>query len=475
MKVNEINLLDIQRGLVVAPAGCGKTHLIVETLKRHSCGKPTLVLTHTNAGVAALRGRLDREGVVPPAYRLATIDGWAIRIISTFPKQAGLNPDILNLANPRADYPSIRDAALNLLKAGHINDVLAASYARLLVDEYQDCSRRQHAIVYYAAKTLPTCVLGDPLQAIFNFGSDELAKWDADVCNCFSVAGQLITPWRWIKSGAEPLGRWLLDVRQKLLAKKPIDLREAPDGVTWVELDGTNDHAKLLKAARIRAPDDKDHVLIIGDSMSADSRHKIASSTTGAVTVEAVDLRDLVLFAHNLVLTSPDALQRIADFAQSVMSNVGAADLLRRVKSLKKGTARKARTKVEGIAIAFVQEPSHKRVVDLLVEISKEAGVRTYRPAVMRACIRALKMCDETQGMSFLDAAMRVREQNRLQGRALPKRAVGSTLLLKGLEAEVAVILNAGDLDSRNLYVAMTRGSKMLCVCAPSVILNPTA
>ena len=126
MREDEINLLDIQRGLVVAPAGCGKTHLIVETLKRHTCGKPTLVLTHTNAGVAALRGRLDRGGVLPSAYRLATIDGWAIRIISTFPKQAGLDPNLLNLANPRANYPSIRDAALSLLKAGHINDVLAA-------------------------------------------------------------------------------------------------------------------------------------------------------------------------------------------------------------------------------------------------------------------------------------------------------------------------------------------------------------
>ena len=37
----------------------------------------------------------------------------------------------------------------------------------------------------------------------------------------------------------------------------------------------------------------------------------------------------------------------------------------------------------------------------------------------------------------------------------------------------MAVILNAGALDARNLYVAMTRGSKALTVCAPSPILNP--
>jgi DNA helicase-2/ATP-dependent DNA helicase PcrA len=65
-----------------------------------------------------------------------------------------------------------------------------------------------------------------------------------------------------------------------------------------------------------------------------------------------------------------------------------------------------------------------------------------------------------------------MREQNRLIGRPLPKRAVGSTLLLKGLEAEVAVVLDAGTLDARNLYVAITRGSKKLIVCSESPVLN---
>jgi DNA helicase IV len=66
-----------------------------------------------------------------------------------------------------------------------------------------------------------------------------------------------------------------------------------------------------------------------------------------------------------------------------------------------------------------------------------------------------------------------MREQNRLIGRPIPKRAVGSTLLLKGLEADVAVILNAAGLNARNLYVAMTRSSKALTVCSPTPILSP--
>ncbi|MEG9883692.1 MAG: UvrD-helicase domain-containing protein [Hyphomicrobiales bacterium] len=185
----EIDLLAIDRGTVTAPAGCGKTYLIAESLARHSDPKPILVLTHTNAGVVALRERLDRACVPPKAYRLSTIDGWAMRLISMFPQRGAYDPNILKLANAGTDYPNIRVAARNLLKAGHISDVLAASYARLIVDEYQDCSIRQHAVVAYAAQTLPTCVLGDPMQAIFGFGSDPLAKWDENVCTYFPVVG----------------------------------------------------------------------------------------------------------------------------------------------------------------------------------------------------------------------------------------------------------------------------------------------
>jgi hypothetical protein len=71
-----IDLLSIARGTVTAPAGCGKTHLIADALTRHENTKPILILTHTNAGVVALRGRLDRLRVPPKAYRLLTIDGW---------------------------------------------------------------------------------------------------------------------------------------------------------------------------------------------------------------------------------------------------------------------------------------------------------------------------------------------------------------------------------------------------------------
>jgi DNA helicase-2/ATP-dependent DNA helicase PcrA len=44
---------------------------------------------------------------------------------------------------------------------------------------------------------------------------------------------------------------------------------------------------------------------------------------------------------------------------------------------------------------------------------------------------------------------------------------------LKGLEADVAVILNADGLNKKNLYVAMTRGSRILVICSKSQIFSP--
>jgi short-subunit dehydrogenase len=56
-----------------------------------------------------------------------------------------------------------------------------------------------------------------------------------------------------------------------------------------------------------------------------------------AYELEPVDLKDLVSFARNFHAAAPDALERIVQFAEKVMSNVGAADLVRRVQSLARG------------------------------------------------------------------------------------------------------------------------------------------
>ena len=107
----------------------------------------------------------------------------------------------------------------------------------------------------------------------------------------------------------------------------------------------------------------------------------------------------------------------------------------------------------------------------LLTELRTMPNVHVHRPAILYNVLKALRWAS-TGIVTLTEASIRVREENRLLGRRLPKRAVGSTLLLKGLEAEVAVVLNAEGMSPQHLYVAMTRGSMRLVVCSPNPILG---
>jgi len=468
----EIDLLSIDNGLVVAPAGCGKTHLIVEALKASKSEKPVLVLTHTNAGVAALRQRLSKEDLKSKNYRLATIDGWALRVINTFPLRSGYTA---GFNAKRLNYPLIRKSMWKLLKADHITDILKASYSQILVDEYQDCSYNQHGILFFAAKHIPTCILGDELQAIFDFGDDGLADWEKHVNTHFPLVAELNTPWRWKNAGNEELGRWLLDARKALLEKSGVDLSNAPSCVHWTELNGDkNDHDKLVEAARCRHKATGETSLVIGDSRSAASRYKIAKRVPGIVTVEPVDLKDLTKYASSLDLSDGYSLKETLEFAESLITNVGAKGVLSRLKSLKAGTAKKEASEFEQLLLMVDADLTFEGLAQVISACSAQSGSRTYRPGVLRAAIRALNIVQTETDVSFEEAAIRIREENRGIGRQLPKSAIGSTLLLKGLEADHAIVLNASDLNARNLYVAMTRGAKSLTICSRTKLLKPT-
>lgn len=466
----EIDLLAVDRGSVTAPAGCGKTQLIADTLALHTAPKPVLVLTHTNAGAAALRQRMKRAGVAPRAYRASTIDGFAMRLISMFPMRSAIDPRVLEIGNARRDYPAIREAALGLLKAGHLSPALRASYARVVVDEYQDCDLVQHSIIDTLADDLPTVVLGDPMQAIFGFAGP-LVNWRKDVAARFPAIGKLATPWRWINAGTEELGHWLLHARAELQADRSVDLEAAPAALRWIRFDAAGADAARRTAAQTRLLNGEATVLIIGDSRNVRGRHQLASQTFGATSVEAVDLGDLTNFARRFDLAEADALEHLVNFAGDVMTGVGAAAFLGRIKTLQGGRARTAASHAEAAALAFVAGPSLPAALHLLHQLECQDGARVYRPEMLHCCRSAMRAV--TANRTFLEAVLQARERNRHQGRPVQRRAVGSTLLLKGLEADVAVILQPEQMDACNLYVALTRGAKRVLVCSEAAALQP--
>lgn len=83
------------------------------------------------------------------------------------------------------------------------------------------------------------------------------------------------------------------------------------------------------------------------------------------------------------------------------------------------------------------------------------------------AIVEKLKSKDS---MNLKKTAWLLRDKNRTWGRTVDRRTVSRTLLIKGLEFDHAIILNAGDLGVKELYVALTRGAKSLTIMSA----NPT-
>lgn len=467
--VTELDLLDVRLGSVEAPAGCGKTELIASTLRRcQLADKPVLVLTHTNAGVNALQQRLVKHGIPSAVYRILTIDGWAMRMVAAFPAGSGYQ---LQTGGWSLDYPAIRRGAAHLLASGNIDPLLAATYSRLIVDEYQDCSTMQHAVVMGISKTLPTVVLGDPLQAIFGFKGNVLVDWN-DVESAFPDVGQLDKPWRWINADAQPLGEWLIEIRKDLKAGSAVDLLKGHPGVNWVQVKGEKDVQGRMAAAAYKHPDGDGSLLIIAEGSDKEGQQNFAKRTPGASTVEAVDLKDLIGFATSYKPGSAGCLDQLLEFGAAVMTKVDPDGMRTRLKALSGTRAKKEATVAERAAQAYVAQPTLDAAHRLLRALGKNPGARAYRPAIYYGALDALSNVAES-GKSFAEAAISVRELQRHKVRVLPKRAVGSTLLLKGLEADVAVVMHPEKMTATHLYVALTRGARKVLVCSPKSELIP--
>ena len=457
-------LFDLAPGSVVAPAGCGKTQTIVDAFAGYG-GLPVLILTHTNAGVTALRMRLQRAGVDPDQYRLATIDGWALKLISLYPGLAGHRNE-----NGQIDYPATQDAAVAIVEGGVLAPVLHATYGRLVVDEYQDCSMRQHRLIRALADELPCHVLGDPLQCVFNFNGAH-PDWAGDVLAAFPTVLELDVPYRWINAGHAAFGQWILDCRDPLLNGGQIDFSHAPANVTWRELPADFAERLAARTAEIGAIAlaGAEKLMILGDSQPVSTRLDFARGTPGVQVVEPVDLRDLIEAAAEIDGTAGvQRLNAVLGFVSLVMAGVR-NPLVARLNALRRGQAGAPADATEqaGLQIARTGELTAIRLMLMGLQARRP---HVYRPHILFVMLAALSRAI-ARGMPLRQAAIAEREAQRTKGRVLPKRGIGSTLLLKGLESERAVVLNADPMTAQHVYVAISRASTSLTVMSRERLL----
>lgn len=176
------------------------------------------------------------------------------------------------------------------------------------------------------------------------------------------------------------------------------------------------------------------------DPINVNSLHRLTSQIPGATVVENVELNDLVSFSRNFDPGAEGALDLLVRFTASLMTGIGLAALLPRIQSILNGRNRTEPSPLEHATVTYGQAPSLGSAAELLERYSRLPETHLYRPEMLRCCIAALRMA-MSGTHTFHQAVLQIRDKARCSGRPLNRRAVGSTLLLKGLEADVAVLL----------------------------------
>lgn len=465
-------------GYVVAPAGYGKTYLIAEATAR-SAGRQ-LILTHTYAGVNALRRKMRTLGVSDKLYRIDTIASWALRLSLSYSSTSGWTEE--RPANNER-WAALYEASAAMLDQEFIRRIVLASYDGLYVDEYQDCSIAQHGIILKLARDLPCRILGDPLQGIFDFAGQNPVDWARDIEEHFEHLGALDVPHRWIQAGAEDLGVWLRSVRTRLEQGQPIDLNaDRPAAVTFTQANAAPD--ELLRsqgnACRYFQCEPAHTVIAIhkGSQEYKAKCHKLSRNLGGRFSsIEEVEGKDLFSFIRKLerARTDSNRLKEVVELAKKCMTGVG--------QNLPAGTARgehvniRANTrnrKAASKANAYLATPGSNTMANFLLTLKNTEDIKIVRADLF---YRALGVLDKHMlhpELSLAEAAEKYHSEFRHKGRPVGRRRlIGTTLLVKGLEFDHAIVLDAASLSKKELYVALTRGARTLRIISTSSELNP--
>ena len=470
-EVSALELADFKaKGYVIAPAGFGKTYLIAEAVKLSTDRQ--LILTHTFAGVNSIKTKLNSLGVPSKKYQVDTIASWILRLCLAYPKTAGWTVE-----QPTGkQWGRLYSAGAGLLAKPFIKNILLCTYAGVYVDEYQDCNEQQHSLVCTLAEVLPCRVLGDPLQAIFDFEADQPpVDWDKHIYPHFTNLGELETPWRWKNAGTEALGLWLKTVRAALMAKTKINVKvPVPGGV--IRVYSSADYLRSNQMSSLyKFLDNDDSVIAIhgGDAKSKNKTHNLACSLAGKFSsIEEVEGKTLTSFLKKFeaAKTVEAAFLLTLKFARDCYTGVdktlSAATKRGEVAKLTRATKYPA---LLHTANDFLATPTSRKLRELFRQLKDNPDTSVYRRDLLYRFFHVLKIHIDGGAPTLKEAFDAYQTDFRHSGRPIRhNKLIATTLLVKGLEYDHAVILDGDSLSTKDLYVALTRGAKSLTIICTS-------
>jgi len=485
--------------VLVSPAGYGKTFTIAECLK-HTKGRQ-LILTHTHAGISSIKEKIRAAGITPANYNVETISSFAQQFVHAFCKKALIPPQ----DKSREYHEFVINKAIALFSSSLAITVIRSSYKGLFVDEYQDCSEGQHILIQQLSCILPTHIVGDPLQGIFDFNGKQV-DMDNDLPG-FTRFPDLETPYRWYRDGNNKnLGDKIKEYRELLLQKRPlalatesaadlfiIEIKESdiykPQSVYRKKLDSIIYNKKNL-------PGMESLLLIVPEYDEVVNGRKVMKGNIA----QRAKLKQTIDYAQKLVLLEAidDRLfYSLAADADGLLTSIGRAKKkykkIREVildhlfpvtplndwfneKSLKIKTGKADKVISEEIARLmdnFIQSPSAYNLCQIVLLFRKELKIKYKREEIGRSFVASLKQ-SHLNNTSIHESIKDNRNLLRRTGRKVHGKCIGTTLLTKGLEFDTVVLINAHRFDSsKHLYVALTRCCKRLVIFTENKMLTP--
>jgi DNA helicase-2/ATP-dependent DNA helicase PcrA len=168
--------------------------------------------------------------------------------------------------------------------------------------------------------------------------------------------------------------------------------------------------------------------------------------------------------------------QSVCDFAGECFSNV--KPHIKKLMQTLNEKKRKSNATPSPAGVLFqqiVNEGTLAPVLPALEAIRKMEKVNLYRGELYHEMCRSLKEHLSNPTVTLKECALVVRERTRRLGRHFPNKTVGTTLLIKGMEFDHCMVMDAHSHDKNNLYVALTRGSRTLTIVSKEPELKPTS
>ena len=274
-------------------------------------------------------------------------------------------------------------------------------------------------------------------------------------------------PHRW-KGRNEALGEWLLDVRKRLETGAELDLQHP-----CIEWRSHTDEASQIAACKALLSGKGQKVVAIRKWRP--QCYQLAGNLGNAyISMETVECEDLQDWCERIENSSGVArLETVAEFAKTCLTRL-ASDVRaypQKIRGAKKLNPQRPDRKALLVHMREVAQDNDLAAVDRLLAAYVDLDEKPVfkRRELWSEMRRVIHRHRGMTGRKLRETAWCLRETARRIGRAVPRRCISTTLLVKGLEFDHAAILNLKDFqDAENAYVAMTRGAQTLTILSDS-------